>query len=100
MALNNLRTVALLPISMRLCDEKVAATQFTIYMAISNFGISFGAFMLGQADRLGGLASIFVVVGIGQIIGLLLLILVQFPRRPEYYEILKRRELRAVQKPA
>ena len=100
LSLNNLRTVALLPISMRLCDAKVAATQFTIYMAISNFGISFGAFMLGLADTMGGLHSIFIVVGIGHVIALVLMLIVKFPRRPEYFEILKRRELRAVQKPA
>lgn len=84
-ALNTLRTVALLPISMRLCNAKVAATQFTIYMAVSNFGISFGAFMLGRTDQMGGLASIFLVVGAGHLIGLILLLVVKFPRRPEYY---------------
>nr|WP_298928948.1 MFS transporter [uncultured Erythrobacter sp.] len=100
MALNNLRTVAMLPVSMRLCDKKVAATQFTIYMAVANFGISFGAFMLGLADKMGGLASIFVIAGIGQLVALLLLVIVKFPRRPEYYDMLKRKELRMVQKPA
>ena len=70
---------------MRLCDAKVAATQFTIYMAINNFGISFGAFMLGQTDRMGGLPSIFLVVGAGHLIALILMIFVSFPRRPEFY---------------
>jgi hypothetical protein len=35
------------------------ATRFTIYMAIANFGISFGAFILGLTDAMGGLPSIF-----------------------------------------
>ncbi|MBX7457060.1 MFS transporter [Qipengyuania sp. 1NDH17] len=100
MALNVLRTVALLPVSMRLCDPTVAATQFTIYMAVSNFGISFGAFMLGQSDRMGGLQSIFVVCGAGLMVTLFLLLTVRFPRRPEYYEIQKRREILAAHKPA
>ncbi|MBX7526511.1 MFS transporter [Qipengyuania vesicularis] len=100
MALNVLRTVALLPVSMRLCDPTVAATQFTIYMAVANFGISFGAFMLGQSERLGGLQSIFVVCGAGLMVTLILLLTVQFPRRPEYYEIQKRREILAAHKPA
>ncbi|MEM7780526.1 MAG: MFS transporter [Pseudomonadota bacterium] len=85
LALNNLRTVALLPISMRLCDTKVAATQFTIYMAINNFGISFGGYLLSQADKLGGFSSIFVASGLGQLVGLILLLTVKFPRRPEFY---------------
>ncbi|MDC8754660.1 MFS transporter [Erythrobacter sp. sf7] len=84
-SLDLLLTVAALPISMRLCDPKVAATQFTIYMAVSNFGISFGAFMLGKTEAMGGLASIFLVVGAGVLTALLLLLTVRYPRRPEYY---------------
>lgn len=98
--LDMLLTVACLPISMRLCDPKVAATQFTIYMAISNFGISFGAFMLGRTDAMGGLSSIFLVVGGGMLIALTLMLTVRYPRRPEYYEIQKKREMLAAQRPA
>jgi PAT family beta-lactamase induction signal transducer AmpG len=79
-SLDLLLTVACLPISMRLCDPKVAATQFTIYMAISNFGISFGAFALSQVDSLGGLPSIFIVVGSGMAVALVLLSTVKYPR--------------------
>ncbi len=84
-ALDLLLTVACLPISMRLCDPKVAATQFTIYMALSNFGISFGAFMLSKTDSMGGLPSIFLVVGAGMLVALLLLVFAKYPRRPEFY---------------
>ena len=85
MSLDMLLTVALLPVSMRLCDARVAATQFTIYMAISNFGISFGAFMLGQTDAMGGLPSILLVVGAGCALALALMVLVKYPRRPEFH---------------
>ena len=84
-SLDMLLTVAALPISMRLCDPKVAATQFTIYMAVSNFGISFGAFMLGKTDAMGGLSSIFLIVGAGVAMSLLLMLTVKYPRRPQYY---------------
>ena len=84
-SIDMLVTVALLPISMRLCDAKVAATQFTIYMAISNFGISFGAFLLSKEAGLGGLPGMFFVTGTGLAVGLALLLTVKFPRRPEYY---------------
>lgn len=98
--LDMLITVAFLPISMRLCDPKVAATQFTIYMAVSNFGISFGAFLLSQTDAMGGLPSIFLVVGGGLLVALVLVVVVNFPRRPEYYELQKRKEIVAAQRPA
>ncbi len=88
-ALDNILTVSLLPISMRLCEPRVAATQFTIYMAISNFGISFGAFMLSRIDGMGGLPSIFLVVGSGMLLALILLLTVRYPRRPEYYSKLE-----------
>lgn len=84
-SIDMLLTVAVLPICMRLCDAKVAATQFTIYMAVANFGISFGAFMLTQVDALGGLGSIFLVTGTGLLVGLTLMLTVKYPRRPEYY---------------
>ncbi|MBX7541815.1 MFS transporter [Qipengyuania sphaerica] len=100
LALHVLRAVALLPISMRLCSPGVAATQFTIYMAVGNFGIPIGAFALSLADDLGGLKSIFAVVAVSLSIMLLLLVTVKFPRRPEYYEIQKRREIMAAHKPA
>lgn len=84
-AMDLLLTVSIIPVSMRLCDPKVAATQFTIYMAVSNFGISFGAFMLGKTDAMGGLPSIFLLVGAGVVMALTLLLTVKYPRRPEFY---------------
>lgn len=84
-ALDMLLTVSALPISMRLCDVRVAATQFTIYMAVANFGISFGAFVLAHIDGLGGLRSIFIVIGAGMLVQLALMVLVKYPRRPEFY---------------
>ena len=74
-------TVATLPIAMRLCNRTVAATQFTIYMALSNFGITLGAMLLAQAERLGGLANLFVVLGIFDIVAIAILLMVRFPLR-------------------
>ena len=39
--------VATIPLAMRLCSPAVAATQFTIYMALSNFGRPMGASLSG-----------------------------------------------------
>ncbi len=80
-SLDILITVAALPISMRLCNPKVAATQFTIYMALSNFGISAGAWVFGFSAALGGLANMFVVVLGLHAAGLLLMVMVRYPRR-------------------
>lgn len=80
-SLDILITVVALPISMRLCDPRVAATQFTLYMALNNFGISIGAWVLGFSAMLGGLPMMFVLVFAGHLIGLVLMITVRFPRK-------------------
>ena len=40
-------TIATFAIAMQLCWKRVAATQFTLYMAISNLGLSVGAWVMG-----------------------------------------------------
>lgn len=74
-------TVVALPISMRLCDPTVAATQFTLYMATSNFGISLGAWALSFSGQVGGLSWIFGLVFAFHLLGLMLMVVVRFPRR-------------------
>lgn len=39
--------VAMIPLAMRICSPAVAATQFTIYMAVANFGRPIGAWVAG-----------------------------------------------------
>lgn len=80
-ALDVLITVAALPISMRLCHPSVAATQFTLYMACSNFGISIGAWVFGFSEKLGGLSMMFLAVFAMHGLGLVLMLTVKFPRR-------------------
>ncbi len=52
-------TVAVFATAMQLCWKRVAATQFTLYMAVSNLGLSVGAAMFGQLSRF--LSSPFVI---------------------------------------
>ncbi|HET9397412.1 MAG TPA: MFS transporter [Sphingomicrobium sp.] len=59
-----LRSIALLPIAMRLCDPTVGATQFAIYMALSNLGITFGAAMLPTLSAIGGYAAMFAFIAL------------------------------------
>lgn len=78
-AFDTLITVVALPISMRLCDPRVAATQFTLYMATNNFGTSLGAWTLGTSDAFGGLPMMFVLVFALHLVGLALMLAVRFP---------------------
>jgi PAT family beta-lactamase induction signal transducer AmpG len=81
LTLDTLITVATLPIAMRLCNRTVAATQFTLYMAMSNFGITMGASLLGLADRLGGIVSLFGLLAAANVAGIAIMLLVRFPTR-------------------
>ena len=71
------------PVCMRLCDPKVAATQFAIYMAMNNIGISLGAALLSQSDRLGGLIALFPIMAGLNIVAIIVLLTVKFPRRQQ-----------------
>jgi PAT family beta-lactamase induction signal transducer AmpG len=51
--------VALLPIAMRLCDLTVGATQFAIYMAVANLGITVASALLPGLHALGGYRAMF-----------------------------------------
>ena len=81
LSLDTLITVATLPIAMRLCSRTVAATQFTLYMALSNFGITLGATLLGLADRLGGIAPLFGLLALANVAAIVILLAVRFPVR-------------------
>jgi PAT family beta-lactamase induction signal transducer AmpG len=44
-------TIAIFSSAMQLCWKRVAATQFTLYMAISNLGLAVGAAIMGQLKQ-------------------------------------------------
>lgn len=61
--------IALIPLCMRMCSPAVAATQFTIYMAVANFGRPLGATLAAgtagsgnPALMYGSIAGIWLVV--------------------------------------
>ena len=47
-ALITFGTIAIFASAMQLCWKRIAATQFTLYMAISNLGLAAGATVMGQ----------------------------------------------------
>jgi len=81
LSLDTLVTVATIPISMRLCHRTVAATQFTLYMALSNFGITLGAWLLGVASVLGGIAPLFGLLALANFVAITIMLAVNFPTR-------------------
>ena len=65
-AIDIMRSIAASAVAMRLCTPAVAATQFSLMMAIWNIGISAGSAALGSLDALGGtsaMAAAIVVSG-------------------------------------
>jgi PAT family beta-lactamase induction signal transducer AmpG len=56
--------VALLPIAMRLCDLTVGATQFAIYMALANLGITVASALMPALHALGGYTAMFAFVAL------------------------------------
>lgn len=79
--LDTLFSIVTVPVSMRLSQPRVAATQFAIYMAVTNFGISVGTLLLGLSGSLGGLVNLFPILIGFNILGAVILLTVKFPRR-------------------
>lgn len=61
--LNYLATICFAAIAMRLCAPAVAATQFTLYMATSNFGRTLASASIDMLDALGGVPAIVGALG-------------------------------------
>ena len=86
-------TVAFIPIAMRLCDPRVAATQFTLYMAASNVGRPLGNSVAAATDEM-GVPHVMYFILAGVFVSLsLILWFTRFPRRaPEVVKIIEEHE--------
>ncbi len=83
-------SVAFIPIAMRLCDPRVAATQFTLYMAASNVGRPLGNAVAAALDELGRPQFMYFIIAAVFAVLALTLWLVRFPTRaPTVDEIVK-----------
>ncbi len=71
-----LLTIASIALFMNLCVPKIAATQFAVYMALSNLALSAGSAMIGTLDDLFEFHEIFVAVAI--LDGLMMVTLLRF----------------------
>ncbi|NND04901.1 MAG: MFS transporter [Saprospiraceae bacterium] len=62
--LRTLVLIALFALAMSFCWKPIGATQFAVYMAIANFGISSGAAILGPLEALLSFAQLFYALGL------------------------------------
>ncbi|MBT8294973.1 MAG: MFS transporter [Gramella sp.] len=67
--------IAVFASAMHLCWKTVAATQFTLYMALSNMGRALGAGMLGIVKTSFNWETVFIIIAV---IPFFLIILIQF----------------------
>jgi PAT family beta-lactamase induction signal transducer AmpG len=71
--LDTLITIAFFAVLMAACWRRVGATQFSLYMAIANMGLSGGAALLGPLQRWTGYSELlFVVAACSGIVAILL----------------------------
>ena len=73
-------TVSLIPICMRMCSPAVAATQFTIYMAMANFGRPLGATLAAATVGAGNPVVLYWGIAAGYAAIFIILIVVRFPK--------------------
>ena len=70
---------------MRMCSPAVAATQFTIYMAVANFGRPLGASLAAVTAGAGNPALMYWLFAASWVIPVVILLLVRFPGENRAY---------------
>ena len=73
--------IAMIPLAMRMCSPAVAATQFTIYMAVANFGRPLGAWLAAMLTGKGNDAALFWTIAGLFSLGFVLTLVIRFPER-------------------
>ncbi len=78
-----LTQISMCSLAMHRSNVAVAATQFTLYMAIANIGISAGAAVLGILDALGGLKAMYIVAALAALMTIIIVKTYPIPAREE-----------------
>lgn len=73
-------TIAIFAAAMQLCWKRISATQFTLYMAISNLGLAAGAALMGQLKNFFDWEYIFLVYILFAAIMLVLIRFINFEK--------------------
>ena len=76
---------------MNICWEKVAATQFAIYMAWSNLARSIGAGVYGEVEPMLATGQEFLIMGLSSLLAALVLCLVNFEKHRRQLDDLRAR---------
>ena len=79
-------SIATFAASMQLCWKTVAATQFTLYMALSNMGRAFGSTLVGVLKTYLSWDYVFLCVALSPILMAILLRFVNFDRQQKKVE--------------
>jgi PAT family beta-lactamase induction signal transducer AmpG len=74
--------IAMIPLAMQICTPAVAATQFTIYMAIANFGRPIGAAIAGALGEDSPQMMYFTVAGLMLVTGVAAFLFLKNVKRP------------------
>lgn len=74
--LRTLILIALFALAMSFCWKPIGATQFAVYMAIANLGISSGAAILGPLERFLDFSQLFYALGFFTVLILCLIFLI------------------------
>ena len=72
--------IACIPLAMRMCGPATAATQFTIYMAVSNFGRPLGAAIAGVTVGTGHPQWMYWGGALSWLLAVAILVLARFPQ--------------------
>ena len=70
---SQLLTIATIALFMNLCTPKVAATQFAVYMALSNLALSVGSWAIGPLDAMFTFDQIFYVIAVVDVLMLVMM---------------------------
>ncbi|MEO0465251.1 MAG: MFS transporter [Pseudomonadota bacterium] len=68
--------VANCALAMAICSRSIGATQFTLYMATANLGMTMGSALLGPLDAIGGYTGMFAGIAVTAFTGAVLVCLV------------------------
>jgi PAT family beta-lactamase induction signal transducer AmpG len=71
-------SIAFFATAMKLCYKTVAATQFTLYMAISNSGRAYGCGLVGTLKEVFSWEQVFMLITVCPLVSILLIQLINF----------------------
>lgn len=84
-------TIAVFAIAMHLCWKRVAATQFTLYMAISNLGLAAGAWIMGVMKTHFSWQYVFMIYLVFIAVVLIAMRFIHFEKHKEHVEALEKK---------